>query len=182
MRIITGSARGMKLATLEGEDVRPTTEKVKEAIFSSINFDIEGRRILDLFAGSGQLGLEALSRGAVKAVFTDQNPEAIEIIKSNVKKTGFEKQSVICRTDYEQFLIHSKEEFDIAFIDPPYAAGYTENALMLVEKLMSNYGIIVCEHSSDTVLPEVVGRFSVHKRYKYGKVVNVTVYRRSENI
>ena len=179
MRVITGIARGMRLETLEGMDVRPTSEKVKEAIFSVINFDIEGRRILDLFAGSGQLGIEALSRGAEKCIFTDASQNSIEVVKRNVKKTGFEKQSVICRTDYASFLRGTKETFDIAFIDPPYADGMTVNALELTAKLMSDYGIIVVEHPSNVVLPDETNGFTVYRTYKYGKLVNVTIYKKN---
>ena len=179
MRVITGIARGMRLETLEGMDVRPTSEKVKEAIFSVINFDIEGRRILDLFAGSGQLGIEALSRGAEKCVFTDASQSSIEVVKRNVKKTGFEKQSVICRTDYASFLRGTKETFDIAFIDPPYAEGMTVNALELTSKLMSDYGIIIVEHPSDVSLPEETNGFTLYRTYKYGKLVNVTIYKKN---
>ena len=177
MRIITGSARGIQLETLEGEAVRPTTEKTKEAIFSAIHFDIEGARVLDLFAGSGQLGLEALSRGAVKAVFTDSSAEAIETVKRNVKKTGFEKQSVICRIDYSQFLRGTREIFDIAFLDPPYASGILPDAILKTAGHMSDSGIIVCEHPSDAIIPEKAGKLSVYRRYKYGKVINVTIYK-----
>ncbi len=178
MRVITGSARGMKLETLEGSDVRPTTEKVKEAIFSAIQFDIEGRRVLDLFAGSGQLGIEALSRGAEKAVFTDINPLAVEIIKRNVKKAGFEKQAVVSKSDYSQLLQFTKETFDIAFIDPPYAKGVLADAVLKVAPIMSDYGIIVCEHAQDVSVPETAGEFEIYRQYKYGKLVNVTIYKK----
>ncbi len=178
MRVITGSARGMKLETLEGSDVRPTTEKVKEAIFSAIQFDIEGRRVLDLFAGSGQLGIEALSRGAEKAVFTDVNASAIEVIKRNVKKVGFEKQAVISKGDYSQFLQFTKETFDIAFIDPPYGKGIVADAVLKVSGKMSDHGIIICEHATDVEVPEKAGEFTVYRQYKYGKLVNVTIYKK----
>ena len=178
MRVITGIARGMKLEAPEGDAVRPTSEKTKEAIFSAIHFDIEGRRVLDLFAGSGQLGIEALSRGAERAVFTDASAESIEYVKRNVKRTGFEKQAVICRTDYASFLRSTKEVFDIAFIDPPYAAGVTSDAVTLTAGVMSDYGIIVCEHSPEAELPESVGGFSVYRRYQYGKLVHVTIYKK----
>ncbi len=180
MRVITGTARGMKLETLEGVDVRPTTEKVKEAIFSAIQFDIEGRRVLDLFAGSGQLGIEALSRGAEKAVFTDANAAALEVVKRNVKKAGFEKQSVVSKSDYSQFLQFTKETFDIAFIDPPYGDGIAADAVEKVALKMSDYGIIVCEHAADVVLPEEIKGFKIYRQYKYGKLVNVTVYKKTE--
>ncbi len=178
MRVITGTARGMKLETLEGVDVRPTTDKVKEAIFSAIQFDIEGRRVLDLFAGSGQLGIEALSRGAEKAVFIDNNANALEVVKRNVKKAGFEKQSVVSKSDYSQFLQFTKETFDIAFIDPPYLKGIAADAVLKTSEKMSDYGIIVCEHATDVLLPEEVNGFAVYRQYKYGKLINVTVYKK----
>lgn len=180
MRIITGIARGVKLETLEGDAVRPTGEKTKEAVFSAIQFDIEGRRVLDLFAGSGQLGLEALSRGAEKAVFIDQSAEAIEVVKRNIKRAGFEKESVVSRMDYLQFLKGTKEVFDIAFIDPPYAAGYAVPALEGVSSLMSDYGIIVCEHPADVEMPDSVNGFSIRRQYKYGKLVTVTIYKKED--
>lgn len=179
MRVITGTARGMRLETLEGNDVRPTSEKVKEAIFSAINFEIEGRRVLDLFAGSGQLGIEALSRGALKCVFTDASQNAVDVIKRNVQKTGFLKESVICRTDYMSFLRGTKETFDIAFIDPPYNEGHYVNALTSAAKVMSDYGIIVVEHPADVGLPEETNGFTVYRTYKYGKLVNVTIYKKN---
>lgn len=179
MRVITGLAKGMRLETLEGTDVRPTSEKTKEAVFSAINFDIEGRRVLDLFAGSGQLGIEALSRGAEKCVFTDFSQNSIDIVKRNVQKTGLLQQSVICRTDYASFLKGTKEQFDIAFIDPPYAAGITVDALTLTSKVMSEYGIIVVEHPAEVELPEDINGFTVYRRYKYGRLVNVTIYNKS---
>ena len=178
MRVITGLARGMRLETLEGSDIRPTSDKVKEAVFSAIQFSIEGRRVLDLFAGSGQLGIEALSRGAEKCVFTDFSQSAIDIVKSNIKKTGFEKQLIVCRTDYSAFLKATKETFDIAFIDPPYLKGVTVDALELTTAKMSDYGIIVVEHPSEVVLPEGINGFTVFKQYKYGKLINVTIYKK----
>ena len=178
MRVITGSARGTKLETLEGVAVRPTTDRVKEAMFSAIQFDIEGRNVLDLFAGSGQLGIEALSRGASKAWFTDVNADAIEVVKHNVKKAGFEKQAVVSKGDYAQFLQFTKETFDIAFIDPPYGEGMAADAVSKTAAKMSDYGIIVCEHAADVSLPETVGEFSVYRQYKYGKLVNVTIYKK----
>ena len=179
MRVITGSAKGMRLEALEGMDVRPTSEKVKEAIFSAIHFDIEGRCVLDLFAGSGQLGIEALSRGAARAVFTDFSAAAVEVVKRNVKKTGFDKQSVVFRSDYASFLKGTKERFDIAFVDPPYNSGEYENALKLTAGVMSDFGIIICEHPSEIDLPEELLGFKVYRQYKYGKLVCVTIFKKS---
>lgn len=176
MRVITGSARGRKLRTLEGSDVRPTTDKVKEAIFSIVQFDIEGSRILDLFAGSGQLGIEALSRGADYCVFVDSSRASVEVIKENVAAVGFQKKSRISTIDSINFLKGSIDTFDIAFLDPPYNKGLIEEALPLLGRKMSGRGIIVCEHEKNLVLPEKIENMFRHKVYKYGKI-EVTVYR-----
>lgn len=177
MRIISGTARGRRLKTLEGNDVRPTTDKVKEAVFSAIQFDIEGRRFLDLFAGSGQMGLEALSRGADFAVFVDSANESIKVLKDNVTATGFSEQSRIYRADALTFLATANETYDIAFLDPPYAGGLLEKALSAVCAKMSDYGIIICEHPPEVSLPDEVDDFRVFKRYRYGKI-NVTTYKK----
>lgn len=177
MRIISGTARGRRLKSLPGDDVRPTTDKVKEAIFSAIQFDIEGRRFLDLFAGSGQMGLEALSRGAQSATFVDSSAESIKICKDNVVSTGFSDSSKIVRNDALTFLSLTNEIFDIAFLDPPYGGGLLENVLTKLIDKMSDYGIIICEHPPEVVLPEQVGDFGVYKRYRYGKI-NVTTYKK----
>ena len=177
MRIITGSAKGKRLSTLEGRDVRPTSEKVKEALFSALQFDIEGRRVLDLFAGSGQLGLEALSRGAKSAVFVDASPASVKVINRNIENTGFSACSKVYHSDYLSFCAMSRDTFDIVFLDPPYAAGLLNSAIKAVLPLLSDYAIIVCEHPKDVVLQEKVGGFSVFKTYRYGKIF-ITVYRK----
>lgn len=153
MRIITGTARGTKLNTLEGENTRPTSDRVKEAVFSMLQFDIEGRAVLDLFAGSGQMALEALSRGAARATMIDQNREAAEIMIENAKKTHLFKQCRITATDYASFIrgVSGKETFDIIFLDPPYHSDLLPNAL----RLLANAGLcavgayIVCETDCD---------------------------------
>ena len=177
MRVITGIARGRRLQTLEGNDVRPTTDKVKEAVFSSIQFDIEGRRVLDLFAGSGQLGIEALSRGAEGATFVDLNPEAINVIKANVKATGFESLSAVHRADCFSYLASTKEEFDIVFLDPPYREGLLEKTLTAATGVVSDYGIIICERPTDIALPNFVNGFYEAKQLKFGKIL-VSIYRK----
>lgn len=177
MRIISGTARGRRLKTLEGNDVRPTTDKVKEAIFSAIQFDIEGRRFLDLFAGSGQMGLEALSRGAEFAVFVDSANDSIKVLKENVTATGFSEQSRIYRADALSYLSTCPDTFDIAFLDPPYAGGLLEKALDSVCAKMSDFGTIICEHPPEVTLPDCVNGFSVARRYRYGKI-NVTTYKK----
>ncbi|MBQ2719486.1 MAG: RsmD family RNA methyltransferase, partial [Clostridia bacterium] len=123
MRIITGRARGVKLETLPGEATRPTSERVKGAIFSSLQFELEGRRVLDLFAGSGQMGLEALSRGAVSCTFADASPEAMAVVKENAKRTGFFDACRYLISDYRNVIRKAagRDEYDLIFIDPPYA-------------------------------------------------------------
>lgn len=154
MRIITGSARGIALQTLEGELVtRPTTDRVKEALFSMIQFDIEGRRVLDLFAGSGQLGLEALSRGAEKAVFIDSSKEACDIVMKNALKTGLKPKCSISTMDFKSYLASAKgrEKFDIVFLDPPYSSECMALSLSLIEEysLLAPGGYVVCETDTD---------------------------------
>lgn len=178
MRVITGTAGGRRLRTLEGVATRPTGDKVKEGVFSAIQFDIEGRRVLDLFAGSGQLGIEALSRGAASAVFCDNNPEAVKIIKDNLQATGFTGRSQVVGFGFEEFLRNPPGRFDIAFLDPPYAAGILLKAAELTEKAMTDHGIIICEHDERTEMPEKIGGFTLKKRYRYGKTA-VTLYRGS---
>lgn len=175
MRVITGIARGAKLNTLSGDEVRPTPEKVKESIFSAIQFRIEGRKFLDLFAGSGQMGIEALSRGAEKAVFIDAGRDAVAMIKKNLQSTGLEKAAVVLNADSIGFLRQTKEKFDIAFIDPPYKKGILQNALPLIENVMNKGGTVIIENPVDEQLPENIGCFEIYRTYRYGKI-KVSVY------
>lgn len=181
MRVITGFARGRKLETLEGLDTRPTGEKVKEAEFSSIQFEIEGRTVLDLFAGSGQLGIEALSRGAKSATFVDSNPEAIKIIKSNLDKTGLSKNASAAAGDYMQFLTYTKAVFDVVFIDPPYSKELAEKAVPLVIPHMSKGGVIVVETAKQDPMPEEVDDWYVKRKTDYGKTT-VRYYRIKQDV
>ena len=177
MRVITGSARGMTLRTLEGETTRPTTEKVKEAVFSAIQFEIEGRRVLDLFAGSGQMGIEALSRGARSAVFVDSDKRAIQIIRENVAKTGFGEQSRIVQIDSLAFLNMNVAKFDIVFLDPPYSTGLLEKALEEVSPFVAEGGTVICEHPAADTVPEGTDSLGKYRSYKYGRTA-VTIYRK----
>lgn len=179
MRVITGSARGKRLAVLEGEAVRPTTDRVKEALFNIIQFQIEGRRVLDLFAGSGQLGIEALSRGASEAVFVDCAKESIAVITKNVENCGLAGQARIVQTDYASYLARRDGTFDLVFLDPPYRTGLLEKALPLVAVRMNGGGTIVCEHPVDEELPEIAGDFEKQRSYRYGKIY-LTVYHRKD--
>ena len=163
MRVITGTARGKRLKTLDGQDVRPTSEKVKEAMFSVIQFDLPGARVLDLFAGSGQLGVEALSRGAKSCVFIDKSRDSINIVRENVNSCGFSGSSRILNIGALEYLKNCPE-FDIALLDPPYSKGLVEEALPLLEGRMASDGIVICEHEAGLMLPERVGRL-IKKRF-----------------
>ncbi len=180
MRIITGSRRGKKLLSLEGEQVRPTTNMVKESLFNILQFHIEGRRFLDLFAGSGQIGLEALSRGAAEAVFVDNNRDSVRVVQKNLEATGFCSQARVVSASFDSFLHSGRDIFDVAFIDPPYQAGLMAHALELAVERMAPGGVIVCEHGNREELAESVGDFQKQRVYRYGKT-SLTVYRRAEN-
>lgn len=175
MRVITGTARGRRLKTLDGADVRPTTDKVKEAVFSAIQFEIENAKVIDLFSGSGQMGIEALSRGADSAVFTDIAKRSVEVTKENLEITGFDKQSRVINTDGIDFLKTTSEKFDIAILDPPYRHGLIEQALPFLEKVMNDGGKIICEHERGLKLPDNFERMSIKKIYNYGKI-SVTIF------
>ncbi len=179
MRIISGSKRGKKLFALEGLEVRPTADRVKEALFDILQFSIEGRKFLDLFAGSGQVGLEALSRGASQAVFVDASRDSLRIVKKNCAATGFEDKARIVQADFAAFLQNGREAFDIAFLDPPYHAGLLARALPLTASRMAPGGVIVCEHLRTEELPLQAGDYSQQKTYHYGKIA-LTVYRLAE--
>lgn len=179
MRVITGTARGMQLSTLEGKDVRPTTDKVKESLFNIVQFDIEGRRVLDLFAGSGQLGIEALSRGAAHATFVDSSPKAVAVIQKNLTHTKLAPLATVRREEANAFLLKSRDTFDLAFLDPPYGQGLIEAVLPALTEHMSDYGLIVCETAKEETLPETVGAFSNARSYSYGKI-KLTLYRKQE--
>lgn len=174
MRVITGTARGRKLITLEGDDVRPTTDKVKESLFNIIQFDVEGASFLDLFAGSGQIGIEALSRGARQVVFVDKSKKSIDVIRQNLKTTGFEKNAVVLSSDSIAFLQRRAEKYDIAFLDPPYSTGLLQKALEFLPNVMSDNGIIICEAPVHEELPETVGDFRLFRKYSYGKMALTT--------
>lgn len=182
MRVITGTAKGIHLVTADGLDVRPTPEKVKEGIFSSIQFDIEGRKILDLFGGSGQLGIEALSRGAEYALFVDCNPDSIKIITENLEKTKLADKAKVIRGDFSAVMLGLNEKFDFAFLDPPYQAGFLLKALNMVIPHINEYGKVFCEHPNDIELPERVGEMTKSKVFRYGKILVSVFERRHEDI
>lgn len=177
MRVITGFAKGRKLRTLSGEDVRPTTDRVKEALFSIIQFEIEGRRVLDLFAGSGQLGIEALSRGAASAVFVDSSRDSIEVVRENLKTTQLAQSAQVMQMDSLAFLAGQCGPFDLALLDPPYGAGLVQRALPMVVRRMALGGVIICEAPAKEDLPEQAEDFCLVRRYSYGRI-SLALYRR----
>ena len=178
MRVITGSARGRVLKELQGMETRPTTGKVKESLFSIIQFDIEGRRVLDLFAGTGQLGIEALSRGAAECVFIDRRPDAVRLIQENLTRTKLSGGTVV-RSDYMDYLSRCREKFDIIFLDPPYAETYLENAIKRITEIdiLQSNGIMVAERPLGKELPWEFQGYARSKDYKYGKTL-LTIYRK----
>ena len=177
MRVITGTARGMSLKTLEGDTTRPTTEKVKEAVFSAIQFEIEGRKVLDLFAGSGQMGIEALSRGAESAVFVDADKGAIKIIKDNIDKTKLADKAQVMQMDSLGFLNMNVRKFDIVFLDPPYSTGLLEKAMKNASDFVNEGGIVICEQPFRDELPDETDGLKKYRAYKYSKTA-VTIYRK----
>lgn len=177
MRVITGTSKGRKLETLKGNLVRPTAERVKEAVFSIIQFEILGKRFLDLFSGSGQIGIEALSRGAKEAVFIDKNREAIDIIKKNIKKAEVTDRAVVHETDSIKFLLESKKKFDIIYVDPPFMIEDMDHIIELVTHITNKEGYIICETPIDKELNSNINDFSISKQYKYGKI-KISVFRK----
>ena len=179
MRVITGTARGVQLKTPDGLKTRPTSDRVKEALFSIIQFDLPCARVLDLFGGTGQLGIEALSRGAKSAVFVDEGEKACALIRENLKRTKLSEQAKVIRSDYMQYLHTCRETFDIVFLDPPYAEVFLENALNKLAEIdiLESGAIIVAERPVDKDLPWEISGFTKSKDYKYGNTV-LTLYRK----
>ena len=179
MRIITGRARGVKLDTLEGDATRPTSERVKGAIFSSLQFELGERRVLDLFAGSGQMGLEALSRGAVSCTFADASPEAMAVIKENAKRTGFFGDCRFLISDYRNVIRKAagRDEYDLIFIDPPYAMEAAGDAVLRILEagLAARGALIVTEAGRPDSLPELPAGLVLRKAARYS-VSYVTIY------
>lgn len=178
MRVITGSAKGTRLRTLDGLATRPTSEKVKEALFSIIQFDIEGRYVLDLFSGSGQLGIEALSRGALGCTFVDNSRDAIRVIRENVEKCKMSDLADIRLSDYRAALLGTHaHSYGIVFLDPPYGTAQLTRALNTIASvdIVAKNGIIVCESERDERLPETLQGYTRLKEYVYGRP-KITLY------
>ena len=179
MREISGKARGVSLMTPKGDHTRPTADRVKEAMFSIIQFDLPGGKVLDLFGGTGQLGIEALSRGAKHVVFVDCREDACQLIKENLKRTKFAADGTVVRSDYLQYLDRCKENFDIIILDPPYAEDFLENSLKRVTEIdiLQSGGIIIAERPLGKDLPYDFPGYSRSKDYKYGQTL-LTLYRK----
>lgn len=171
MRIITGSARGKRLQTPAGLHTRPTTDRVKESVFNIIQWDLEGRKVLDLFGGSGQLGLEALSRGAASCVIVDGDRSAQKAIEANIKNCGFERNCQLIKGDSFQFLQRQKKDsYHVIFLDPPYGGDLINRAIAEICRIdiLTENGIMVCESAADDPLQPVSPPYRVVKRYTYG--------------
>lgn len=179
MRVISGKARGVNLKTPEGLQTRPTADRVKEAVFSILQFDLPGTKVLDLFGGTGQLGIEAISRGANCAVFVDFSEKACALIKENLRRCKMENEGRVVRCDYLEFLARNRDNFDIILLDPPYAEVFLENAIKKISEIdiLKSGGIIVAERPVEKPLDVILPGFSRSKDYKYGKTI-ITVYRK----
>lgn len=179
MRVISGTARGITLKTPEGMQTRPTADRVKEAMFSIIHFDIPGAKVLDLFGGTGQLGIEALSRGASGATFVDHSEASCRLIRENLRRTKFEAAGKVIRGDYLEYLSRCREQYDIILLDPPYAEVFLENALKRITEIdiLRSGGIIVAERPVGKELPWDFEGFTRSRDYKYGQIL-LTLYRK----
>jgi 16S rRNA (guanine(966)-N(2))-methyltransferase RsmD len=179
MRVITGTARGRRLGELEGRDTRPTTDRVKEGMFNIVQFDIEGRRVLDLFAGTGQLGIECLSRGAASCTFVDERRDAVKLIRENLKATDLSDRGEVIQSDATSYLTKTNEKFHLVFLDPPYDTGLLDSVLkkLAVIDILADNAIIICESRVEKQLPVLPEPFVKSKDYRYGKI-KVTLYRK----
>ena len=181
MRVISGSARGRMLDAVPGKNTRPTTDKVKESVFNILQFRLYDAAMLDLFAGTGQMGIEALSRGAAECVFIDRRADAVKLIQENLALCRLADRARVRQGDALPYL-RSGEKFDIVFLDPPYASGLLQQALTDIAAfdICRPHGIIVAESAADTVLPDMPAPYSLYREYKYGKI-KLTVYHRGGN-
>lgn len=178
MRVIAGTARSVPLKSREGLDTRPTADRVKEAVFNILQFELEGREVLDLFGGSGQMAIEALSRGAARAVIVDQSKDSVSVIRENLQKTKLADRAQVFCLDYMDYLRRCETRFDLIFLDPPYGEKFLENALKKISEIdiLKSGGIIVCERPASKTLPDDYASFRRVRDYRYGKT-GVTVFR-----
>ena len=182
MRIVAGKRKGLVIKSIEGESTRPTRDMVREALFSILVNDINEAKFLDLFAGSGAIGIEALSRGASEAWFSDINPKCIRIINENITKAKFNDQAKVFNTDYKLVLKKLQgRKFDIIFIDPPYNQGLGIDAINKISEydILSDYGIIILETDTNEEVPELIGRYEKYNYKRYGRNI-LSLYRRKE--
>lgn len=170
MRVITGIARGHRLVAPDGLGVRPTSDKVKEGIFSAIQFEIENSQVLDLFAGSGQMGIEALSRGAAHAVFVDSSAKSVRCVNENLKGTNLEELSEVVTRDSYDYIRFTSKKFDIIILDPPYRHNHIQKILPLAAEKLNQGGLIICEYEKEAGLPEAPAGMMLRKSYSYGKI------------
>ena len=179
MRVITGSARGRRLKELEGMATRPTTDRVKEGLFSILQFDIEGRRVLDLFAGTGQLGIECLSRGADSCVFVESRSDAVGLVRENLKTCQLSDRAQVVSGEAMNYLKSVREPFDLIFLDPPYDEGLLEKAIAHIARfdICAPHGIIAAEHPVGRTMPQLEAPYRLHRTYRYGKI-GLSIYHR----
>ena len=176
MRIITGKARGLKLTTPKNMDVRPTSDRVKESLFNIIGTKIVGTHVLDLFAGTGNLGLEAWSRGAAKIVFIDESQASLQLVRSNIAKAKAEKETTVIKGNAVKViadLAARGERFDFIFCDPPYNKGLPAQIIEQVAKydIVAPGGYLVVEHSQHEILPELPLKLEIIRSEKYGETL-----------
>ena len=179
MRVTTGLARGRKLVAPQGLDTRPSSDMTKQAVFNIVQNYVEGSTFLDLFAGSGQMGIEALSRGAAKAYFIDENKAAFETVKENLKLTKLFDDAVVLKADAFTYMRNTQEKFDIVFLDPPYRKELVANALPVAARCCKPGALVVCETDAREELPETAGTLTKFREYKYSKT-KLTTYRNQE--
>lgn len=180
MRVVGGIAGGRRLIAPDGLDVRPTTDKVKEAVFNIIQFETEGRRVLDLFAGSGQMGIEALSRGALRAVFVDSSRKSLDAVNKNLNTVGFSDKASVIFGNSADYLKRCREKFGIVILDPPYHKGLIEEVFEFLPPVLEDGAVVICETKSDEPLPKSFGSFQAVKTYKYSQI-KITLYRNISN-
>lgn len=181
MRVIAGTARSVPLLTREGLDTRPTADRVKESEFNIIQFQIAGRQVLDLFGGSGALGIECLSRGAEHAVIVDADRDAVRVIRENLRRTKLADRAEVLQQDYLSYLKTARTRFDLIFLDPPYRSGFAEIALKTISEIdiLHSGGIILCEQACDFPVKGEFAGLVRQKDYRYGKTL-LTLFRREE--
>lgn len=177
MRIIAGDLKGRRLTSPKDEKVRPTSDKVKEAIFSMISDTYYDEMVIDLFAGTGNLGIEAISRGARHCYFGDKSKDSLALIRENINTCKVQDRATVIAGDYEMVLKRISCKAQIIFLDPPYKDGLMISCIELINDmdLLTEDGYIVAEHSLDEKLPENIGKYQKIKEKRYGKIA-VSIY------